>query len=577
MYIYFFVINSIIYIFICSIINMVKYMKASFRSETKNLFKIAKWQVIFKFITSLFIRGILLVIPILFSAFINYLTKGDTHSAILMLGFSIILTFIHRFVECLNQYAFYKLYTKIYTYYNGLAVDKTNENSTYSLSRFSLGQYTNLAISDVDVISSFYSNGVLRVVQILEFIFIYIYFFTINRTIFLVALILSITLLFIALKFGNKLQVYNKNRKQKLDQMTMGMHEYFNGVKDMKSFNIFSNIAPNIKHKTEEYLDAHSKYNKKAQYSIHVLLFVIELFRLLTMGYSINLVVTSVIEIGTVLVIYNYYQKIIDNFSTILTINIEFRNLKVSLQRFYKIVEFSHEKEDKNIVLSNIKGDIKFEDILYGYKDNPTLNRVSFDIKHNSMTVITGLGTGKNGVLELLLKFNRAHEGNILIDNVNINDIDDNNYYDIISSVRKQPIFYNMTIMDNLKLIDNNEKRIKDICKKLKIDDKIEELKNGFNTILVNETSVDDSLKGMLGIARILLKDTKIMLFEEAINGLNSVDKDIVLKILKDLKKNHTIVIISNDDSIVDMADAIIYIKNDHLSSANELYIEDVK
>ena len=345
----------------------------------------------------------------------------------------------------------------------------------------------------------------------------------------------------------------------------------------MKSFNIFSNIAPNIKHKTEEYLEAHSKYNKKAQYSIHVLLFVIELFRLLTMGYSINLVVTSVIEIGTVLVIYNYYQKIIDNFSTILTINIEFRNLKVSLQRFYKIVEFSHEKEDKNIVLSNIKGDIKFEDILYGYKDNPTLNRVSFDIKHNSMTVITGLGTGKNGVLELLLKFNRAHEGNILIDNVNINDIDDNNYYDIISSVRKQPIFYNMTIMDNLKLIDNNEKRIKDICKKLKIDDKIEELKNGFNTILVNETSVDDSLKGMLGIARILLKDTKIMLFEEAINGLNSVDKDIVLKILKDLKKNHTIVIISNDDSIVDMADDIIYIKNDHLSSANELYIEDVK
>ena len=295
------------------------------------------------------------------------------------------------------------------------------------------------------------------------------------------------------------------------------------------------------------------------------------------MGYSINLVITSVIEIGTVLVIYNYYQKIIDNFSTILTINIEFRNLKVSLQRFYKIVEFSHDKEEKNTKLDNIKGNIRFENILYGYKDNPTLNRVSFDINNNSMTVITGLGTGKNGVLELLLKFNRAHEGNILIDDVDINDIDDDNYYNIISSVRKQPIFYNMTIMDNLKLINNDEKRIKEICKKLKIDDKINELKNGYNTILFNETSVDDSLKGMLGIARIFLKDTKIMVFEEAINDLNSIDKDIVLKILKDLKKNHTIVIISNDDSIVDKADDIIYIKNNHLSSANDLYIEDVE
>jgi len=552
-------------------------MKASFRSETKNLFRIAKWQVLFKFITSLVIRGILLVIPILFSAFINYLTKGDNNSALLMLGFSIILTFIHRFVECMNQYAFYKLYSKIYTYYNGLAVDKTNDNSTYSLSRFSLGQYTNLAITDVDVISSFYSNGVLRVVQILEFIFIYIYFFTINRTIFLVALSLTIVLFIIALRFGNKLQVYNKNRKQKLDQMTMGMHEYFNGIKDMKSFHYFNNIAPNIKQKTKDYLDAHAKYNKKAQYNIHILIFMIELFRLLTMGYSINLVMTSVIEIGTVLVIYNYYQKIIDNFSTILTINIEFRNLKVSLQRFYKIVEFSHDKEEKNTKLDNIKGNIRFENILYGYKDNPTLNRVSFDINNNSMTVITGLGTGKNGVLELLLKFNRAHEGNILIDDVDINDIDDDNYYNIISSVRKQPIFYNMTIMDNLKLINNDEKRIKEICKKLKIDDKINELKNGYNTILFNETSVDDSLKGMLGIARIFLKDTKIMVFEEAINDLNSIDKDIVLKILKDLKKNHTIVIISNDDSIVDKADDIIYIKNNHLSSANDLYIEDVE
>jgi len=542
-------------------------MKASFRSETKNLFRIAKWQVLFKFITSLVIRGILLVIPILFSAFINYLTKGDNNSALLMLGFSIILTFIHRFVECMNQYAFYKLYSKIYTYYNGLAVDKTNDNSTYSLSRFSLGQYTNLAITDVDVISSFYSNGVLRVVQILEFIFIYIYFFTINRTIFLVALSLTIVLFIIALRFGNKLQVYNKNRKQKLDQMTMGMHEYFNGIKDMKSFHYFNNIAPNIKQKTKDYLDAHAKYNKKAQYNIHILIFMIELFRLLTMGYSINLVMTSVIEIGTVLVIYNYYQKIIDNFSTILTINIEFRNLKVSLQRFYKIVEFSHDKEEKNTKLDNIKGNIRFENILYGYKDNPTLNRVSFDINNNSMTVITGLGTGKNGVLELLLKFNRAHEGNILIDDVDINDIDDDNYYNIISSVRKQPIFYNMTIMDNLKLINNDEKRIKEICKKLKIDDKINELKNGYNTILFNETSVDDSLKGMLGIARIFLKDTKIMVFEEAINDLNSIDKDIVLKILKDLKKNHTIVIISNSPELIDKADQVYDVSNKKINS----------
>ena len=192
-----------------------------------------------------------------------------------------------------------------------------------------------------------------------------------------------------------------------------------------------------------------------------------------------------------------------------------------------------------------------------------TLIGDKFNLIKDKTVLIIGLGGVGGYALESLVRSGITKV--IIVDNDKVDT----------TNLNRQIISLNSNISEYK--VDVCEKRIKDICKKLKIDDKIEELKNGFNTILVNETSVDDSLKGMLGIARILLKDTKIMLFEEAINGLNSVDKDIVLKILKDLKKNHTIVIISNDDSIVDMADDIIYIKNDHLSSANELYIEDVK
>ena len=71
---------------------------------------------------------------------------------------------------------------------------------------------------------------------------------------------------------------------------------------------------------------------------------------------------------------------------------------------------------------SVFSGKITFENILYGFRHDPILNNVSLEIMPNSITVITGkASSGKDGIANLLLKFNRQHEGNILIDNVNIN------------------------------------------------------------------------------------------------------------------------------------------------------------
>ena len=166
-------------------------MKSSFKNELKTVLKIAKWEFVLKTFTSVMMRGILLIIPILFSAAINYITNKDQNMTIIMLVISIFLAGLYRFFEGYNQVAYYKLYNKIFTYYNDQAISMTKDNSMFSLSRFSPGQYTNMIITDVDIISGFFASLVIRVVQLIEFLVIFIYFYFLDLYVFLFTFVIK--------------------------------------------------------------------------------------------------------------------------------------------------------------------------------------------------------------------------------------------------------------------------------------------------------------------------------------------------------------------------------------------------
>lgn len=535
-------------------------MEVNIWKEFKKVLKNARKEFIIKFITSILLRGILLVIPVLFSSAVDMATKGDYNSAFVYIIISIAITIFYRLTEGINQKTFYDLYNRLYCYYNSRGVDKTNENSIFSLSRFNLGQYTNMLTTDVDVISSFFANGVIRVVQLMEFVVIYAYFWSLDIMLFISAVLVSVIVLLIIPKVSKNVENLNGEKKSELDKLTMSIHEYFKNIKDIKCFNIFDKIAPKTKNQTQKYLDANAKYNVKYYWNNQFFLLAIEVFRLFSVAYGVYLIMNGNLEIGSLLIIYNYYQKIIDNFSTILTISVEYTNLKVSLERFNHLVEYSSPRkidETKDELI--IDGKIVFENILYGYKKEPTLKNVSLEIEPNSLTAITGkAGTGKTGIFDLLLKLNRQHQGTITIDGVDINNIPDSEYFSKISLLRKSPILFSMSIKENFALVEPDENKVIDICMKLGIHNEILKLKNGYNTVLGENDGLPMSLKQLLATARTILKSSKIMLFDDALIGLDDSEQDKVLKLLLELKKDHTIVIITHEKNVLKDAEKII-------------------
>ena len=464
------------------------------KNYIKRILKKSKKEIIIEAFVCIVLRAILLLNPILYSEAVNSISASSYERAINILIIYIISISIYKLFEYLRQYSFYNVYNKIYKESTNIGLQYTNDNSIFSLSRFSAGEYLNIMSSDIDIICSFITNGIYRIIQLLEFSVIY--------------------------------------------------------------------------------------------YAIDIVaVYIFEILRLAVFIYGVYEIAKGRMELGILLVIYSYYQKIIDNFSLVSTLNLEYKNFKISLQRLNKLFEYAKENSENDVTIEEPIGEIEFNHVLYGYRHDPMLSDFSVKVNPKSITAITGkTGSGKTGIFDLLMKMNRQLQGSIMIDGIDISSINDSDYYNLVSIARKSPFFFNCSIKDNLMMVGKSEEEMEEVCKQVGIHDAIMSLEKGYDTVITNDTKLlSSSQKRLLAIARVFLKDTKIFLFDEIIETLDKENRTNIMKILKEKKKNHTIMIISRDKKILKLVDDIVLIDSgilqaigthEELSKTNDLYKE---
>ena len=533
---------------------MVKDMK----TENDRVLKNSKKEFIINTINSILLRGAVLIIPVIWSYALDNIYEGLYDKAIKLIILSLIITVVYYGLEQLYQVTFYKLYNKLYNLYENSYTDNFYKNSLFSLSRFSLGEYNNLLNSDIDVIASYYANFPMRIIRIIEFLVIYFYFYTINPIIFIITLIVSIISLGYMIYGSKETERLNKIRKDTLDYKTASNHEIYKNIRDIKSFNIYNKIATTTNKKRNAYLDANAKFNIQSTGVKFISIIMVEVVRLLLMIYGVYLIRNGNMEVGALLIIYNYYQKIVDNYTIVSNILISKKSLKVSFNRFAKILENASKEKlfDDDI---KVDGNIVFKNILYGYRDNPTLKNTSFTLYNNSINIITGpSGSGKSGIVDLLLKMNRPHKGTICIGEKNIFDTKSNNYYNLIACVSKSPTFFDDSIKNNLLLVNDDFDYAVKVCKLLNIHNYIMSLKDGYNTNI--NSNIKRSVFYLLAIARVIIKDSKIMIFDESLSMIDKKDIETIKNILLELKKSHTIIVIDREQNIDEISDHIVVI-----------------
>ena len=539
------------------------------KEENKKVLKKNSGWFLYKFIASLLIRAFLLVIPIYYSYLIDELTKGNFNASIHMLIMFFVFTMLYRFLEIINQISYYKLYSNLYKTYLDLGFTKTINNSLYSLSRFSLSEYSNIMSEDFETLSDYYATLVMRIVEIIEAIYIVIYFFTINIIIGYITLFVALLVLFILLYYNPKIAKTNNQRKIRHDKSISLFQELLLSVKEIKGFSIFEIV----RNRTNETVSDYVKWNNKLnidKYSLkQISLGIIDIFQVIALFIGIKMIMNGNMTIGVLTIIYSYYAKLSNLFLSIITLFESRINVLVARSRIHKLFQYAISNYSKDNVVNDLQGKITFQNVLYGNKQDPILNDVSFIIDANTYNVITGVsGSGKTGILDLLLRYNRQHEGIIKIDDKDISTFDNKELAKIISAVRKSPTFFNISIRDNLSIFDSNFENIVYFCKLFNIHDYIMGLENGYDTVLLTDASnINSDVKYILAIIKVLLKRPKIMLFDEVFDFLSKDLSEKILEEIKKLKGENTIIIISKNKNIIkdDIVDQVIVLENNKI------------
>ena len=208
----------------------------------------------------------------------------------------------------------------------------------------------------------------------------------------------------------------------------------------------------------------------------------------------------------------------------------------------------------------------KLEDVSFSYDDRPILKDVSAEIKENTMTAIVGpSGSGKTTFCNLIARFWDVNSGEILIGGKNIKDYKIENLMNSISMVFQDVYLFEDTIENNIKFGKQNasHEEVVQAAKKARCHEFIEALPEGYNTLIgEGGASLSGGEKQRISIARAMLKDAGIIIFDEATANIDPENEDKLKEAIESLTKNKTVIMIAHRLKTIRNADQILVLKD---------------
>lgn len=302
--------------------------------------------------------------------------------------------------------------------------------------------------------------------------------------------------------------------------------------------------------------------------------------------YGGTLVINSTMTTGAFFTFLTALLSVYKPAKSFAGLNIQMQTALVSARRLFIILDKENIIKNKPdaISLNNAKGDINFENVSFSYpyhdKDEPlvsldvnnrlsdklALNNLSIRIKHDSSVALVGhSGSGKSTIFYLIQRFYDSTKGSITIDGKDIKDITIESLRKNISVVSQDVLIFNTSVKDNVRYgsFDATNEQIIEACKMANADEFINELENGYDTILgPNGSMLSGGQKQRISIARAILRNTPILLLDEATSALDPISEKLIQKALATLMKGRTTIIIAHRLTTVQNCDNIFVLKD---------------
>ena len=284
---------------------------------------------------------------------------------------------------------------------------------------------------------------------------------------------------------------------------------------------------------------------------------------ILMMKYDANLTV------GDVTVLVALLGRMYAPVNSLLNIQVDWIRSMALFTRIFDYFDMKREIENdpEAITLEVIAGDIKFDHVSFAYESSRMiLKDISFDLQQGKSVAIVGpSGAGKSTIVNLIPRLFDVTDGKITID-----DIDVRKFYlgflrRNVGVVSQDTYLFNSTIKDNLLYAkaDASDDELIQACKNANIHDFIVAQPDGYNTMVGNRgLKLSGGEKQRISIARVLLKDPKILIFDEATSSLDSISENLIQAAIDSLISTRTSIIIAHRLSTILAANEILVVKD---------------
>ena len=495
----------------------------------------------------------------------------------------ILLRLLHFVFGVINSKIFTKI-SKIVIFdirvklLNHLKKVTTNEYETIGSGKIA----ANL-ITDVNTLDSFIVNVASKLItSSLTLIAVALIIINIDLVLGLMILFTQPTIAIISRKIAKKTGELKKEENKAIESFQSNINETLDLFSQIKASNKENDFFEESIKKADDIKITSNEFGYKSvafeKLSYTIFLFAFEIFR----ATGLLLVAYSDLSIGLMFAMFGYIWFIMSPVQEILSIQYSLASAKAAIGRINSVLELSCEK-DGDIKLDSKNGvDISLKNLSFSYnKDKNNLSNISFDIKAGEKIAIIGAsGSGKTTISQLIAGFYEKSSGDILYNNISIDDIDKKSLRSSVFLVLQMPILFNNTLRFNLTMgEDIDDEKIFKALKIAQMDDVLKNMPNGLDTIVGKMgVRLSGGQRQRLSIARMILANPSVVIFDESTSALDVQTETNLFKELKEFLKDKTVITIAHRLSSVKNASKI-YVLNDgelvQSGSASKLEQED--
>lgn len=532
-----------------------------FIKDYLKLAEIKKFYLVINVVTAFLYKLFELLLPLFGSLIVKYVTISDAKMTFIALGLFVI-DFLLYYV---SLYANYKVYGYNLAYcYDRLTkkvFDKLINVDGNFTRQFSKGRIMNTINGDVITIGDMndeiceFIMGIFQIVMVLAIVAF--------NNIFVAAILIIFAIFYIMFRNNadRLIDIYYSKSVNDDDRYSTLLTQIVSGLQEIKTFNMLEKLTIKL-HNIQSNFTKH--YGIKRHYYTlrdNDVKYITYGFRFVLYLLMVCLLALGRIDISVLVLVITYHENLVAYIGYFIDSTTSIREGNTSVRRINAILNY----KSSRIVFGNydadeIYGSIEFNDVSLTIKNKVILDNVNFKINHNEVVAIVGEpGAGKTMLFNLILRQFKPTSGLITLDNIDIFDYDNDTFTSNIGVVNQKPFIFNMSIKKNLDFVCKDKDKQIEACKIAGIHDFIASLPKGYNTILrENGSNISGGQKQMISIARTILTEAEVLLLDDITTSLDPDTAKLVPNLIKNIRNDHTIIMITKKPELMKIADRII-------------------